>query len=120
NPETGERITLSESVKLVKVLQEMQRSGASIVLHGYYHQYRDSETGEGSEYWDIEHNRPIYQGKNEPVLKRGDFATEQEYKEFLKKGAEFEERYIADTIQKGIFDLVEEGLYPIAFEAPHY
>lgn len=120
NPETGERISLSESDELVEVLQNMQKQGASIILHGYYHQYRDSETGEGSEYWDMENDRPIYQAKNDPVFKREDFASDQEYREFLKKGARFEERYIADTIERGIFDLVNEGLYPVAFEAPHY
>lgn len=120
NPETGERIPMSDSDRLVTVLQEMQEQGASIIMHGYYHQYRDSETGEGSEYWDMQNNRPIYQRKNDPVLKRDDFTSDQEYKEFLKKGAQFEERYIADTIERGIFDLVDEGLYPVAFEAPHY
>lgn len=120
NPETGERISLSESDELVKELKAMQGQGASIILHGYYHQYRDSETGEGSEYWDMQNDRPVYQAKEDPVFKREDFTNEEEYAEFLKKGARFEERYIEKTLEKGIFDLVDVGLYPVAFEAPHY
>lgn len=120
NPESGERISLSDSDELVEVLKDMQNQGASIILHGYYHQYRDSETGEGSEYWDMQNDRPVYQAKEDPVLKREDFKSDEEYAEFLKESTRFEERYIENTLEKGIFDLVDEGLYPVAFEAPHY
>ncbi|MCZ2256962.1 polysaccharide deacetylase family protein [Sporosarcina sp. G11-34] len=120
NPQTGEEIHLSDSRKLVKVLRKMQDNGASIVMHGYYHQYRDAETGEGFEYWDVNNDRPIYQAKDEKVLFRSDFETNEEYDAHIKNGLEFESGYIKSTITKGVSELVEERLYPLAFEAPHY
>jgi len=120
NPQTGEEIHLSDSPKLVKVLRKMQDNGASIVMHGYYHQYRDGETGEGFEYWDVDNDRPIYQAKDDKVLFRSDFKTDEEYDAHIKKGVDFEKGYIASTVKKGVSELVEERLYPLAFEAPHY
>lgn len=120
NPQTGEEIHLSETPKLVKVLRKMQENGASIVMHGYYHQYRDGETGEGFEYWDVDNDRPIYQAKDEEVLFRSDFKTDEEFSAHIKEGLVFEKDYIKSTVTKGVSELVEEGLYPLAFEAPHY
>ena len=31
----------------------MQDDGAAIIMHGYTHQFYDSETGEGFEFWDV-------------------------------------------------------------------
>ncbi|AQQ54029.1 polysaccharide deacetylase family protein [Planococcus lenghuensis] len=120
NPQTHEEIRLADEPELVRVLLGMQANGASIILHGYRHQYRDSETGEGFEYWDVEHDRPIYQSKDEPVLLREDFSTDEEFAAFLKQGQAFEESYIRTTVERGIQELTEQRLYPLAFEAPHY
>ena len=120
NPETTEEIHLAESPKLVKVLRKMQENGASIILHGYHHQYRETETGEGFEYWDVDNDRPIYQDKDEKVLFRKDFKSKYDYDAHIKKGEAFEKEYIKSTVTKGITELVEEGIYPLAFEAPHY
>ena len=60
NPETGEEDHFSDSPKLLKVLKYMQNHGGSIVLHGYSHQYRKKETGEGFEFWDVRNNMPDF------------------------------------------------------------
>lgn len=120
NPRTGEEIHLSDEPKLVKILQNMQSHGASIILHGYKHQYRNTETGEGYEYWDEKNDRPIYQKKNEKALLRNDFGSEKAFQEFIKKGEAFEQKYISGTLDKGIRELNEQKLYPLAFEPSHY
>ena len=33
--------------------------GGSIIIHGYTHAYRYSETGEGFEFWDAKADQPI-------------------------------------------------------------
>lgn len=121
NPETGERIHLSQAIELVDVLKEMQENGASLIQHGYLHQYREDETGEGFEYWDIDHDRPIYQSNKDEVKLREDFASDEEYEEFVQNtGLPYEEKHIYDSITNGVYEMTAEGLYPIAFEAPHY
>lgn len=122
NPETGEKHHFSNSPKLLKVLKEMQKNGGSIVLHGYTHQFRDSETGEGFEFWDVEHNTPIYSSPNEPftLKKESDFATKEDYESYIESLKKVERDYIETKITRGIQELVNYGLYPVAFEAPHY
>ncbi|QDP41102.1 polysaccharide deacetylase family protein [Radiobacillus deserti] len=120
NNETKQKIHLSDSPKLVKTLQYMQDHGGTIVLHGYKHQYRDSETGEGYEYWDVENGRPILQDPKAKALKREDFSSEEDYQRFLTEGLDYERSYIKQTLEQGIQELVAHKLYPLAFEAPHY
>lgn len=52
DPETGDKVYLSDKPKMVKVLKKLQSMGGSIIVHGYTHAYRYSETGEGFEFWD--------------------------------------------------------------------
>ncbi|MGM0897895.1 MAG: DUF2334 domain-containing protein [Bacillota bacterium] len=121
NPETGQRIHLSQAIELVDVLQEMQKNGASLIQHGYLHQYRADETGEGFEYWDVDHDRPIYQSNEDEVKLREDFASDEEYEEFVQNvGLPYEQTHIYNSIVNGVYEMTAEGLYPIAFEAPHY
>lgn len=122
NPDTKKEYHFSDSPQLLKALKYMQNNGGSIVLHGYTHQFRASETGEGFEFWDVDNNMPIYHKANEDIVKktRRDFASDAEYEEFRKSQLEFETRYIEDKIQRGIDELVNYGLFPLAFEAPHY
>nr|WP_251047807.1 DUF2334 domain-containing protein [Planococcus sp. ISL-109] len=121
NPETGQNIHLAQSIELVDVLQEMQNNGASLIQHGYYHQYRADETGEGFEYWDVDHDRPIFQSNEDEVRLREDFASEEEYEEFVQNvGLPYEQTHIYKSIVDGVYEMTAEGLYPIAFEAPHY
>lgn len=122
NPETGKQYHFSDSPKLLKVLKYMQRNGGSIVLHGYTHQFRLSETGEGFEFWDVEYNMPIYHDQDDEVVvkKREDFRSEEEYANYISKQKSFERNYIETRITRGIQELANYGLYPLAFEAPHY
>jgi len=110
---TNKEIHLSDVPELVKVLQYMQKNGASLILHGYKHQYRDTETGEGFEFWDVENNRPVYQKRNDEIIIPSNLNE-------LKKLEAFERKYIRDAIQRGTEEMVAHKLYPIAFEAPHY
>ncbi|PAF38462.1 hypothetical protein CHH58_03240 [Terribacillus saccharophilus] len=116
----GKKVHLADSPKLVKTLKYMQDNGASIVMHGYKHQYRSSETGEGFEFWDAENDRPIYQPSDEKAKQRSDFTTDAEYEAFVAEGEEYERAYIENAIESGIEELVAHDLYPVAFEAPHY
>ena len=121
NPETGQNIHLSQALELVEVLQEMQKNGASLIQHGYYHQYREDETGEGFEYWDVDYDRPIYQSNTAEVKLREDFTSDEAYQDFVQNaGLSYEQTYIYDSIVNGVYEMTAEGLYPIAFEAPHY
>ncbi|GAE94572.1 hypothetical protein JCM21714_3742 [Gracilibacillus boraciitolerans JCM 21714] len=122
NPETGKLHHFSDYPKLLEVLQYMQENGGSIVMHGYTHQYRDDETGEGFEFWDVNNNRPVYQEADQPAIIKTeeDFANKQVYQEFQQEQIAFESKYVEDRIKKGIQELVNNGLYPLAFEAPHY
>src|SRR5690606_21576661 len=100
---------------------EMQKNGASLIQHGYLHQYREDETGEGFEYWDVENDRPIFQSNTDEVKLREDFATDEEYGDFVQNvGLPYEQEHIYDSIVNGVYEMTAEGLYPIAFEAPHY
>ncbi|MCC5909360.1 MAG: polysaccharide deacetylase family protein, partial [Clostridiaceae bacterium] len=122
NPDTGEQYHFSDSPKLLRVLKYMQRNGGSIVLHGYTHQFRLSETGEGFEFWDVEHNMPIYHNQDDEVVikTRKDFESEGAYEDHLTQQKAFERNYIETRLTRGIQELANYGLYPLAFEAPHY
>ena len=122
DPETGEKHTFSDSPELLRVLKEMQDEGGSIVLHGYTHQFRASETGEGFEFWDVENNTPIYSPESEPfqLKKEEEFTSKEEYESYITKLEKYEKEYIETKITSGMHELVKYGLYPLAFEAPHY
>lgn len=122
NPETGQQFHFSDSPKLLKVLKEAQKKGGSIILHGYTHQFRESETGEGFEFWDVKHNTPIYAEADQEFSfkKLEDFDNEKLYSEYLQNLKEFETSYIREKVTRGIQELTNYGLYPLAFEAPHY
>jgi uncharacterized protein YdaL len=113
-------IHYADAPKLVEILQYMQAHGASIILHGYKHQYRNDETGEGFEFWDVENDRPIYQERTTKALTRADFSSEAAYLDFLADGERFEREYIEKAIAMGVKELVTHKLYPVGFEAPHY
>lgn len=95
--EKNEIIHLKDYPKVVNALKYMQDNGGTIVMHGYTHQFRDSETGEGFEFWDSETDAP---------LENPNGMTETEY--------------IKTKLEDGIEELVVHDLYPVAFEAPHY
>ncbi|MEC2466492.1 DUF2334 domain-containing protein, partial [Bacillus cereus] len=120
DPDTGKIIHLKDKPELVDLLRSMQDDGAAIIMHGYTHQFYDSETGEGFEFWDVKKDQPIRQPKHEKPKTKDDFPNIEAYNQYVKKGEEFEEKYTKNHIEKGIQELVDAKLYPVAFEAPHY
>lgn len=104
DPDAGKLIHMKDSPLVVKALQYMQANGGSIIMHGYTHQYRGDETGEGFEFWDVQNNTPILAppGDTKPI------------------GKSFEREYIQNRATRGILELTSVGLYPLAFEPPHY
>ncbi len=122
NPVTHEQLRLKDTPKLLGVLKELQKRGASIILHGYTHQYRHSETGEGFEFWDVENNTPIMDEPDREVTvrHRHDFPSKEAYESYMEKNRQFNEAYTRQRLESGIKELTELGLYPLGFEAPHY
>ena len=122
NPETMQQVHLSDSPAIVEVLRHLQARGASILLHGYTHQYRASETGEGFEFWDVINNTPIWgpSDQDTKVKKRYEFSSKEEYDRYMQQLQAFEKQYIDNRIVSGIQELTDLGLYPLGFEAPHY
>lgn len=94
NPKNHKITTLSESPEIVKAIKYMQDKGGTVILHGYTHQYKkEAVSGEGYEFWD---------GKKDVPLK-------ENMKIFVK-----------DRVLSGLRICIENGIYPLAFEAPHY
>src|SRR5690625_1875509 len=122
NPITKKRYHFSDSPKLLKTLKFMQENGGSVVLHGYTHQFRGSETGEGFEFWDVEHQMPIYHGPADEVVQRTaeDFEHQADYEAYMDENKKFEREYIESRLTRGVQELANYKIYPLAFEAPHY
>lgn len=122
NSETMQQVHLADSPQIVEVLRHLQERGASILLHGYTHQYRASETGEGFEFWDVINNTPIWgpSDQDTKVKKRYEFSSKEEYDGYMQQLQVFEKQYIDNRIVSGIQELTDLGLYPLGFEAPHY
>lgn len=124
NSETGEKVFLSENKELIQVLLDLQKRGGMVIAHGYTHAYRLEETGEGFEFWDVELNQKITTVQSdEPsfLLKRqSTFPTQEAYELYINEMDWIEEQYINLKQTQSIEQLGKMGLYPLAFEAPHY
>ncbi|MCT4584289.1 MAG: DUF2334 domain-containing protein [Peptostreptococcaceae bacterium] len=85
---------LSERKSFVNQIKNMQKNNAGIVLHGYLHSL-DNEivTGEGFEFFDGKKDRPL--------------------KVNMKN-------YAYKKIKKALYETTTNGIYPLAFEFPHY
>lgn len=84
---------LSKARELLKVLRRVPRTGGVIIMHGCWHSNEYSpKTGEGFEFWNVE--------KDAPMERESDFTRER--------------------INRGLSEFVRAGVYPVAFEAPHY
>lgn len=89
----NQRIYLYENQELVKVLKNAQDNGASIIMHGYTHQNEFSPTtGEGYEFWNATDDKPM----------------------------DNDEEFTRNRIEAAFLELARCGLYPVAFEPPHY
>ena len=86
DPDTGKIIHLKDKPELVDLLRSMQDDGAAIIMHGYTHQFYDSETGEGFEFWDVKTDQPIRQPKHEKPKTKDDFPNIEAYNQYVKKG----------------------------------
>lgn len=122
NSETGKDYHFGDSPEVLDALRYMQANGGSVVLHGYTHQFRESETGEGFEFWDVEHQSPIYHGPEEDftLLSPEDFQNQEDYDAYMEANKQVERTYIEDRLTRGVQELTNYGIYPLAFEAPHY
>lgn len=122
DPDTGFESRFSDYPQVLSALKYAQKNGGSIIMHGYTHQYKDDETGEGFEFWDVDANMPITVPADQTPEKKtlADFNSDEEYLKFLAKQKSFETDYINTKVTKAIHELVGLGLYPLAFEAPHY
>ncbi len=91
---TGKINTLDSKDDFVETIKYMQKKGGSVILHGYTHQIGHKEvSGEGYEFWDIKNDKPV----------KEDMYT-----------------YVKNRFLSGLRLCVENGIYPLAFEAPHY
>jgi uncharacterized protein YdaL len=92
DPASRREVRLSESPQMVKVLQEATARGATLVLHGYTHQYRGT-TPDDFEFWDGFRNTP--RADDSPELAR-------------------------EKLNAALDECFRSGLYPVAWETPHY
>lgn len=91
-PEADKPVKLKDKPYLINALKECASCGGSFIMHGYTHQWK-KETGEGHEFWDVPNDQPIF---------------------------EYTESTIREKMRRGIRELAELGIYPIAWETPHY
>lgn len=92
DPTDNERVALSDKPDMVDALRYAEAHGATIVMHGDTHQYR-GVTASDFEFWDEAGNRPI----------NDDNAG-----------------YVQQKLETGIEELMRNGVYPLAWETPHY
>lgn len=92
DPIAQREVFLSANLPLVEALREAARRGAAIVMHGVTHQYRGA-SGEDYELWD-----PI---SGSPLAHAG-------------------RDWLESRLLRGIDEICRCGLYPIAWETPHY
>jgi uncharacterized protein YdaL len=92
NPKEKVEIHLGERPELLSVLKEIPNFGGSFVLHGYTHQYH-GVTPEDYEFWDDVADKPVI----------GDSVE-----------------YASLRIEKAIKECIDNGIYPLAWETPHY
>lgn len=84
---------LKDNKRFVKAVKYMQDLGGTILLHGYTHQIHKDMPGEGFEFWDGENDCPLDVDM---------------------------EKWVDERINAGIDECVEQGIFPLGFEAPHY
>jgi len=92
NPSKEFEVRLSDRRSFVDSLHYMVAHGGTIVMHGVTHQYR-GQSGDDYEFWDDTGDRAIAGDSTEFVMRR---------------------------LQLGLQECFNAGIYPVAFETPHY
>lgn len=92
DPLNQEEIRLSERPKLVAVLKELVSFGGTIVLHGVTHQHQ-GRSAEDYEFWDDIVGQPVPHESPD---------------------------WVEERIKLGLEECWRCGLYPLAWETPHY
>jgi uncharacterized protein YdaL len=92
DPATGKLQELESQPDFIDALRYAQQRGGRLVMHGYTHAYKD-ESGEGHEFWDVKMDRPLPEDSPE---------------------------YVRERVQKGLRQMLKQGLFPLAWETPHY
>jgi len=92
SPPTPGEIRISDRTSLVDAIHYMIQRGGTPVLHGVTHQY-EGQSGDDYEFWDGRRNRAIRADSAETVAAR---------------------------LEHGLAECFASGIYPLAFETPHY
>ena len=92
DPGNNVRIALSDKPDMVDALRYAEQHGGTIVMHGVTHQYHGVTTND-YEFWDGAANKPI----------TNDNAA-----------------YVQQKLEIGVQELMRNGIYPVAWETPHY
>src|ERR1700690_746766 len=92
NPSKEFEVRLSDRRSFVDSLHYMIAHGGTPVMHGVTHQYR-GQSGDDYEFWDDTGDRPIAGDSTDLVMRR---------------------------LQLGLQECFNAGIFPVAFETPHY
>jgi len=92
DPSTNVEMRLSDRPNVIEAIHYMIERGGTPVMHGWSHQYRTA-TGDDYEFWDGIMNRAIAGDSEQDIVRR---------------------------IDSGLAELFTDGIFPIAFETPHY
>lgn len=92
NPDIQYEVRLSEQPKLLKAVKYAVSKNGAVVMHGVTHQHR-GESGDDYEFWDDISGTPIRMGSPEVVERK---------------------------IEEGIAECLQNGIFPLAWETPHY
>ena len=92
SPSKEIEVRLSDRRSFVDSLHYMVARGGTIVMHGVTHQYR-GESGDDYEFWDDTGDRAVAGDSTEFVMRR---------------------------LQLGLQECFAAGIFPVAFETPHY
>lgn len=92
DPSAQQEIRLSQRPKLVAALQELISLGGTIVLHGATHQHQ-GRSAEDYEFWDDIVGQPVPHESPD---------------------------WVEERIRLGLEECLRCGLYPLAWETPHY
>jgi uncharacterized protein YdaL len=94
DPADKSEVYLSDRPEFVRTIRYMVSRGGLVVLHGVYHQYHaQRRSGDDYEFWDDMGEKPI----------QGDSAE-----------------LVQQRLRTGLEECFKNGIYPVAWETPHY